>query len=145
MRFDYEDQVCRAQAFTATAVSGSAIDKATAAKDISIGRRMAFLVVPTVSAGAGSTHVLAAIQADDAALTTNVEVLGSISVAAAALTAGSVHEVPIPQGVMTRRYIGLRNTISGGTTTVTLNAWLVPQDENAEYKSFPKVVHADNN
>ena len=145
MLFDYEDQVCRTQAFAATAVSGSAIDMFTAGSDFTMGRRMAMLVVPTVSAGAGSTHVLAVVQADDAALTVNVEVLGSITVLAAALLAFSRWEIPIPQGVKTRRYIGLRNTISGGTTTVTLDAWLVPQDEIDKYKSFPKVVHADNN
>lgn len=143
--FDYEDQVCRAQAFTATAVSASSIDMFTAASDFTIGRRMAMLVVPTVAAGAGSTHTLAVIQADDVALTTNVEVLGSIVKTAAELTAYSRHEIPIPQGVKTRRYIGLRNTIASGTTTVTLDAWLVPQDEIDKYKAFPKVVHADNN
>ncbi|MDV7399519.1 hypothetical protein RZS08_49355, partial [Arthrospira platensis SPKY1] len=73
MRFDLENQLSVAQAFTATAVSTNAFEKQSAAQDLSIGRRMALLVMPTVAAGAGSTHVLAAIQADDAALTTNVE------------------------------------------------------------------------
>lgn len=145
MILDVLNQVCSAQAFTATAVSSSSIDTLSADADPTIGRRIAGLFVPTVAAGAGSTHVLAVIQADDAALTTNVEVLGSISVLAAALTVGSKHEIPVPQGVKTRRYLGIKDTISGGTTTVTANAWLVPQDEIAKYKSFPKVVHADNN
>lgn len=145
MLLDYEDQVCRAQAFTATAVSANSIDTNVASTDMFIGRRMAGLFIPTVAAGAGSTHVLAVVQADDSALTTNVEVLGSISVLAAALTVGSIHEIPVPQGVKTRRYIGLRNTISSGTTTVTADAWIVPQDEINKYKSFPKVVTAENN
>ena len=145
MLLDYEDQVCRAQAFTATAVSANSIDTNVASSDMFIGRRMAGLFIPTVAAGAGSTHVLAVVQADDSALTTNVEVLGSISVLAAALTVGSIHEIPVPQGVKTRRYIGLRNTISSGTTTVTADAWIVPQDEINKYKSFPKVVTAENN
>lgn len=145
MLLDYEDQVCRTQAFTATAVSASAIDSTSASADMFIGRRMAGLFIPSVAAGAGSTHVLAVIEADDTALTTNVTVLGSISVLAAALTVGSIHEIPVPQGVKARRYIGIRNTISGGATTVTADAWIVPQDEINKYKSFPKVVHADNN
>lgn len=145
MLLDYEDQVCRAQAFTATAVSANSIDTNVASSDMFIGRRMAGLFIPTVAAGAGSTHVLAVVQADDSALTTNVEVLGSISVLAAALTVGSIHEIPVPQGVKARRYIGIRNTISGGTTTVTADAWIVPQDEINKYKSFPKVVTAENN
>lgn len=143
MRFDLENQLSVAQAFTATAVSTNAFEKQSAAQDLSIGRRMALLVMPTVAAGAGSTHVLAAIQADDAALTSNVEVLGQITVAAADLIPGAEFEIPIPQGVMDKKYIGFRDTISGGTTTVTLDVYLVPQDEIAKYKSFPKVVDAD--
>lgn len=143
MRFDIENQLCVAQAFTATAVSSNAYEKQTAAQDLSIGRLMALVVYPTVAAGAGSTHVLACIQADNAALTTNVEVLGSITVLAAALTVGSKHIIPIPQGTMSRKYIGFRDTISGGTETVTLDVYLVPQDEIDTYKSFPKAVDAD--
>lgn len=145
MLLDYEDQVCRTQAFAATAVSGSSIDTLVAATDMFIGRRMAGLFIPSVAAGAGSTHVLAVVEADDAALTSNVTVLGSVTVLAAALTVGAMIEIPVPQGVKARRYIGIRDTISGGVTTVTADAWIVPQDEINKYKSFPKVVHADNN
>lgn len=145
MILDVLNEVCSAQAFTATAVSEDSIDTLVAAADMTIGRRIAGYVVPTVAAGAGSTHVLAVIQADDDALTSNVEVLGSISVLAANLTVGSRHEIPVPQGVKTKRYLGIRNTISSGTTTITMNAWILPQDEIPKYKSFPKAVHADNN
>ena len=144
MRFDVENQLCVAQAFTGAAtVSTNSYKKGTAAQDISIGRRMALLLLPTVAAGAGSTHTMEVIQADDAALTSNVQVLATKSVLAAALTVGSTHELPIPEGVMTKQYIGFRNTSTGGTTTVTLDVYLVPQDEIAYYKSFPKVVDAE--
>ena len=145
MILDKLNEVCSAQAFTATAVSEDSIDTLSADADMTIGRRIAGYFVPTVAAGAGSTHILAVIQADDAALTTNVEVLGSLTVLAAALTVGSRHEIPVPQGVKTRRYLGIRNTISSGITTVTADAWILPQDEIPKYKSFPKAVHADNN
>ncbi len=143
MRFDSQNQLSVAQAFTATAVSTNSYEKQTAAQDTSIGRLMALLVQPTVAAGAGSTHVLAAIQADDAALTSNVEVLGSVTKLAAVLVPGADVIIPIPQGTMTKKYIGFRNTISGGTTEVTLDVYLVPQDEIPVYKSFPKVVDAE--
>lgn len=142
MRFDIENQLSVAQAFAATAVSTNSYQKQTAAQDISIGRRMALLVTPTVAAGAGSTHVLEVIQATDAALTAGIDVLGSVTVLAAALTVGSQFEIPIPQGTMTKQYIGFRDTISGGVTTVTLDVYLVPQDEISKYKSFPKIVDA---
>ena len=143
MRFDIENQLSVAQAFTGAAtVSTHSYEKQTAAQDLSIGRRMALLVLPTVAAGAGSTHTLEVIQADDAALTTNVESLVSVSKAAADLTPGDEIELPIPQGSMTRKYLGFRNTSTGGTTTVTLDVYLVPQDEIAKYKSFPKTNDA---
>lgn len=139
--YDIQNQLSVAQAFTgAAAVSTNSYKKQTAAQDISIGRRMALLVLPTVDAGAGSTHELEVIQADDAALTSNVEVLNKVTVLAANLTTADRVEVPIPQGVMTKQYLGFRNTATGGTTTVTLDVYLVPQDEIAKYKSFPKVV-----
>jgi hypothetical protein len=46
----------------------NAYKKQSAAQDLSIGRRMALLLIPKVAAGAGSTHTMDAIQADDAAL-----------------------------------------------------------------------------
>jgi len=144
MRFDVENQVCSAQAFTGAAtVSTNSYKKQSAAQDISIGRRMAFLISPTVAAGAGSTSVFEVIQADDADLTSNVEAVASISLAAAVLTVGSIHELPIPQGVLDQQFIGLRCTITGGVTTVTVDAYLVPQDEIVMYKSFPKVNDAE--
>lgn len=144
LRHDIENQLSVAQAFTGAAtVSTHSYKKQSAAQDISIGRRMALLVCPTVAAGAGSTHVLDVIQADDAALTSNVEVLGSVSVLAADLAVGDQIEIPIPQGVMDKQYIGFQNTATGGTTTVTLDVYLVPQDEIAKYKSFPKINNSE--
>jgi hypothetical protein len=141
MRFDYENQLSVEQAFTGAAtVSTNAFDKQTAAADTSIGSRMALAVFPTVNAGVGSTHTLEAIQADNAALTTNVEVLASVSRTAAQLVKGTEHEIPIPQGVMTRRYIGFRHTATGGTTTLTADVYYMPQEDIVKYKSFPKVV-----
>lgn len=143
MRMDLENQLSLAQAFTGAAtVSTNSYQKQTAAQDLSIGRRMALLLLVTTAAGAGSTHTMDVIEADDAALTVNVTVLGTISVLAAALTLGAAFELPIPQGVMARKFVGFRNTSTGGTTTVSLDVYLVPQDEISKYKSFPKAVDA---
>ncbi len=142
-RYDHQNQLSEAQAFTGAAtVSTHSYAKQTAAQDLSIGRRMALLVKPTVAAGAGSTHTLEAIQADDAALTTNVQVIGTATATAAQLFKGAEIEVPIAQGKMTKKYIGFRHTATGGTTTVTLDVYLVPQDENPMNTYFPKVVGA---
>lgn len=140
LRFDIENQLSVNQAFTGAAtVSSNSYKKQSAAQDISIGRRMALLAMPTVDAGAGSTHTLEAIQADDAALTTNVEVLASVTVLAADLIKGKPVEIPFPQGTMDRQYLGFRESSAGGVTTVSLDVYLMPQDEIPQYKSFPKV------
>jgi hypothetical protein len=141
---DAENQLCVEQAFTGAAtVSENSYAKQSAAQDLSIGRRMCIVAYPTVAAGSGSTHTFEAIQADDGALTSNVEVLASVSKAAADLQLGDKVIIPIPQGVMDKKYLGLRNSSSGGTTTVTLDAYLVPEDEIGVYKSFPKVIDVE--
>jgi hypothetical protein len=144
MRFDIENQLSVEQAFTGAAtVSTHSYKKQTAAQDLSIGRRMALLVLPVVAAGAGSTHLLEVIQATDAALTAGVEVIGSASgILAADLGLGDQVEVPIRQGSMTKQYIGFRHSCTGGVTTLTADVYLVPQDEIAQYKSFPKINNA---
>lgn len=142
-RFDVENQLSDNQAFTgAAAVSTNSYKKQSAAQDLSIGRRMALLVLPTVNAGAGSTVTIEAIQATDAALTTSVDSLASVQVPAASFIKGKEFEVPFPQGSMSKQYIGARVTIAGGTTTASMDIYFVPQDENVKYKSFQKINDA---
>lgn len=144
MRFDIENQLSAAQSFTGAAtVSTNAYEKQSAAQDISIGRQMCLWCYVTAAAGAGSTHTMDVVQADNAALTTNKEVLASQSIAAATLVAGYSFVIPVPQGVVDRQYLGFQNTATGGTTTVSLDVYLMPLDEVPHYKSFPKVVDAE--
>lgn len=143
MRFDIENQLSSAQDYTGSAtVSANSYAKQTAAQDISIGRRMALLVMPTTNAGAGSDHTLEVIQADNAALNSGVESLNTIEVAAADLVVGKHYEIPIPAGSLDKKYIGFRHSAVNGTTTVSLDVYLVPQDEIPYYKPFPKINNA---
>lgn len=143
MRFDIENQMSVAQAFTgALTVSTNSYQKQSAAQDISIGRRMAMLVLPTVAQGAGSTMTVNVIQADDAALTSNVEILSTVTAIAANMTLGDHLEVPIPQGTMDKEFLGVSISLTTGTTTITVDVYLVPQDEIDQYKSFPKINNA---
>jgi hypothetical protein len=140
LKFDIENQMCEEQAFAGAAtVSAHSYKKQSAAQDLSIGRRMALLVMSSAAPGAGSTHTLQAIQADDAALTVGVEVLSSVVVSSADLALGKQVEIPIPQGMMDKQFLGFRHSAAGGVTTAELDVYLVPQDEIAQYKSFPKV------
>lgn len=143
MRYDIQNQICVAKAFTGAAtVSTNAYELQSTSQDISIGRRMALLCIVTTAAGAGSTHTMEAICATDSALTANLVVLGAVTKLAADLTVGARFEIPIPEGSIVHRYLGFRNTSTGGTTTVSMDVYLVPQDENETYKSFPKVIDA---
>lgn len=144
MRWDIENQLSVGQAFTGGAtVSTHSYQKQAAVQDISIGRRLALILLPTVNAGAGSTHTNDVIEATDAALTTSISVLTSVDILAAVFIVGTEHELPIAQGVMSKQFIGYRNAASGGATTVTLDVYLVPQDEIPKFKSFPKVVNSE--
>lgn len=142
-RFDIENQLSVNQAFTGAAeVSQHSYKKQTAAQDLSIGRRMALLILPVVDAGAGSSLLIEAIQADDAALTSNVEPLASVTIPAADFVKGEEFEIIYPQGSMSKQYLGARVTITGGTTTATMDIYFVPADENTKFKSFPKTNDA---
>lgn len=144
MRFDIENQLSNAQAFTGAAtVSTNAYQKQSAAQDIAIGRRMCLLCIVTTAAGAGSTHTMDAIMADNAALTSNKTVLATVSIAAATLVAGYQFVIPIPPNLMTKQYLGFQNTSTGGTTTVSLSVYLVPEDEVPYNPLFTKVVDAE--
>lgn len=146
MFFDVQNQLSVAQAFTGGAtVSTNSYGIANYGgnkPDMSIGRRMSLLGIVTTAAGAGSTHTMDAIQADNAALTSNVAVLSTVSILAATLTLGYHFVIPIPQGAISQLFLGFRNTSTGGTTTVSLDVYLVPDDEIPKFKTFPKVVDA---
>ena len=147
MRFDIGNQLSAAQAFTgANTVSTNSYDLGTYsgnAPDPSIGRLMAILVLVTVAAGAGSTHEFDAIMATSADLATSATVLvARTGLLAASLGAGQALILPIPQGTVSKRYLGYQNSSSGGTTTITCDAYYMPLDEIPKYKSFIKVVDA---
>lgn len=146
MMFDVQNQLSTAQAFTgAGTVSTNSYQLANYngnKPDPSIGRRMSLLGIVTTAAGSGSTHTMDAIQADNAALTSNVAVLATVSILAATLTVGYHFVIPIPQGSISQLFLGFRNTATGGTTTVSLDVYLVPDDEIPKFKTFSKVVDA---
>ncbi len=147
MRFDLQNQLSAAQDFTGAAtVSTNSYEikyyNSSFRPDPSIGRRLSLLCIVTTAAGAGSTHTMDAIQTTASNLTGSVTVLATRSIAAATLTVGYAFELQFPQGSITSRYIGFQNTATGGTTTVSLDVYLMPSDEIPKFRSFPKVVDA---
>lgn len=142
MRFDVQNELGVAQAYTGAAVSANSYQKQSAAQDLSIGILMAMLFEITTAAGAGTSVLFEAIQADDAALTTNIDVLASTTVLAAKLLKGTEVSLVIPPGTMSRLYLGTRVTPTGGTATISCSSFFVAADDIPKYKSFPKVVDA---
>jgi hypothetical protein len=108
------------QVVTATAVSTNSLDTGNTnpLRNIGIGEPL-FVVFSTLlaalAAGA-ATVTFEVIQADDAALTTNVEVLvGSAAIPKASIVVGYGLSFVVPQN--TRRFLGVRYTIGTGPLT----------------------------
>lgn len=127
---DKQLTVSDAQAVTATAVSTNAIDTggSTPLRDVGRGSIMRMIITTSIAATAAgaATVTFELIQADDAALTTNVEVLESTAaIGKATLVIGyTAMNFVLPSN--TRRYIGVRYTVATGPLTAgTFTASLV--------------------
>lgn len=119
---DKNNQVSTAQTVTATAVSTDSIDL-LAAKDLGTGREiyMTTTVDQLVDAVGAATVTFQAIVADDAALTTNVTVVGATdAIGKASLGVGSpLRTVKLNPsfGSLGRRYLGARYVVATGPLT----------------------------
>ncbi|MGL5735555.1 MAG: Bbp16 family capsid cement protein [Beijerinckiaceae bacterium] len=121
MYLDRQLTVSNSQNVTATAVSTDAIDTqlTPVIRDIGAGEDMRMIIateLAALSAGA-STVTFEIIQADDVALTTNVEVLAATgAIPKATIVAGYMAmDIVLPRN--TRRYIGVRYTVGTGPLT----------------------------
>lgn len=109
-----------AQVVTATAVSSNALDTGNTnpLRNIGIGEPLFVVFTTSVAATAAgaATVTFEVVQADDSALTTNVEVLvGSAAIPKATLVVGYNLSFAVPQN--TRRFVGVRYTIGTGPLT----------------------------
>lgn len=141
MFFDKENQLSTAQALSATStVSADSYDFKSTVGDPSIGEQMSGMVVPKTIVTGTNTFQVQIVQADDAALTTNLKVIAE-SPASLALAIDTPVIVPIPQGSITQRYVGFRY-LNPGSATVTVDAHLVETKNVAKNPFFPKVVNS---
>lgn len=135
---DAQTALWEAAALSATGVSTNAYDLGADAvtnatrRDPSQGNPLIAILTVGVAAkvsGTTETYEFDAVQADDNALVTNLEVLAqypfTTAQAAALLKAGAIIALPYPQGSITRRYIGLK-FIGANTPTITVTAWIAP-------------------
>ena len=126
MYLDALGLVSDAQALSATAFSTNTIDlgAGTPARRLGTGEQIGFGVAIDVAlAGTTPTFTLEVVQSDNANLSTP-DVIESRAIAAADLTAGSLHWIDVPQGYPRKRYLGLRYSLGGTTPTATVTSWL---------------------
>lgn len=141
---DVRDMFSDQQVVTGTEVSTNS-KKKPAAQDLGIGCKRMGLVVRVDSAAAGGGTLLAElIQADDDALTTDVEALAGMTIPAESLIEGKSFFVELPGYLMNKEYFGARFTPAGGMTTVTLSAYFGAHQDVANFKSFPSTYNVQN-
>lgn len=133
---DAQTALWEAAALSATGVSTNGYDLGADAvtsatrRDPSIGEPLTAILTVGVAAkvsGTTETYEFDAIQADDAALTSNVEILAQYpftnTQAGTLLKAGAIINLPYPPGSITKRYIGLK-FVGANTPTITVTAWI---------------------
>lgn len=132
------------QAVTTTAVSSDTIDLSVA-RDIGEGHNLLMNFAVTEAFAGGTSTTFEVIIADNAALSSNVTVVGSSNaVATASLPLGTNVAVRINPliGSLGKRYIGARYTVSGTNTAGKVTADIVEtiQDGKKFYASGFSVV-----
>ena len=140
MYIDKEEQLSAAQAFAGAATLSTHkkdFGDVTPKREVGTGEPIGIAITIDVAAGAGSTHLFEILQSADASIGTP-DIIASITIAAADLPAGKRLFLPIPPGFPTKQFIALRNTSTGGTTTVTASASLMSQSMFESIQHYPK-------
>jgi hypothetical protein len=126
-----------AQAVSATAYSTNTVDlgDVTPKRSIGDGEPMALVVTCDVAlAGTSPTLVISFVQSANANLSSDDDLVSSQSFSA--LAAGAQVVLPIPPGLVTKRYVGAQYTVGGTTPTVTLTASIMPLSMVSKLKDY---------
>ena len=138
-----------------TAVSTNAYDSgalpsaisSAVPRDISQGNPLVVALTVGVSAvtSGGETYEFDVVCADDNALVTNLTVLAKYTFtntqAAAILKAGSHVILPIPQGSVTRRYVGAQAVLTVGTAAITVTAWITSANMVQQVRYYGTLIN----
>jgi hypothetical protein len=132
---DLNGKVATAQAFTTGVLSASSVDlgavPASPSRDVGTGEELVLLVQVTVLAVGATT--LSVVQSDNADLSAS-DTLITRPMTAAQLPANTLAQVPIPEGSVSKRYLGMLYT----GTSMTCNAWILPDKMVPQYRHYPK-------
>jgi len=96
--------------------------------DVGMGRPIAVVICvdEAFTSGGSATVTFTVIDEEDSTLDgSSVEIVSTRAIAIATLTLGKVIVLPIPAGIITQQYIGMKYTIGTATTTAgTVTAFL---------------------
>lgn len=139
MILDKQNQLSDSQALTIDAVSTNTIDcgNPTPKNDIGSGEPMCIAVNVEVAATGGGAYEFRAIQSANADLS-SADILAAVFPAEATLAAGYTFAIPIPQGSVTKRYVGMAFNNVSGTTGVTVSAHLIQIRHFQNFKPYAK-------
>ncbi len=118
-------------ALTSSADSTKSVPLGDQPRDISIGEPMSLFIEVNVAAKTSDndeTYEFKALASDDEALGSPV-VLVDRTIARALLTAGSVHELPLPSGTVLKEFIGATYVGGGTNPAVTVTGWFGPNSQ----------------
>ena len=150
MILDSQLQFSDSQALTATAVGTNVIDLNV---DRSIGNGEAMSVFFVVEVAADQTtgdedYTFEVEYASDAAQTTGRQLIGrrifesgtptAPAQDADLLVAGFIVQIPVPPTTLgeSEQYLGIRYTLAGTTPTITVSAYLAPQNSIDAYNNY---------
>jgi hypothetical protein len=140
MIIDKLDLLCDAQALSATAISTNVIDLGAAGLALPDGEPLEVVLEVDVAADFTTGDETYNVSVDTSAvvgLTTPTQ-LCHRAILASALTAGSKHRFPLPDGAAMLRYLGINFTLAGTTPTVTVTAHVQPVSMGNDVpKHFP--------
>lgn len=141
MRIDHQLGLSNAQAVTASAGSTNVIDLGVARR-IGDGNPMSVFIKVDVAAKVSATDETYAfvIETDDeAAHGGPTAAVPSVSIDGSALTANSVHEIPIPQNAVFEEFMRLKYNTGGTAPAVTVTSWVGEQGSlPSAQKAYPK-------
>lgn len=140
MYIDKQLQLSDAQAVTVDAISTNVIDLGVAGRNLGAMGNLMIAISVGVAADfttGDETYTFIARNSAAAAMSSPTDV-ASRTILASALTAGSVHYLPIPKTDL--RYLGLYFDVGGTTPSVTVNAWLTTADHVADTKAYPDAL-----
>lgn len=127
MYLDKSNQYADSQACTAaTTGSTNIIDHGSTQVDVGHGEPMAVVINVEVAAGGTTPTFTFTVQKDTVAAFDSRETVISQTIAAADMTAGATHVIPIPMGALDQRYSGVYPDLGGTSPTCTVSMHLIP-------------------